>query len=533
MTSAEIIPKKTNKKKSKAALTPLERFLLPNPHWQEGYDCFSKLFGKPIGWIVLCEDHGRRDLIRLDSRRNCVFFAQSGEHQRECEAFITKFTDQLEHNEETSAKLPLCYRCAFGKSCVIFPLRYLGALKGFLIFCCVKRSEKEIRQLMTPFYFFLSSQVELAFKNFELNNFYETVHPRALALSTMHSVHRVISSSLRLKELLPRIGRLSAQILKAQGCSIMLTDPLRQYLVPFFSFGSHPKFIHKQRVRISHGLEGRIAETGEFCLQNRYIAVPFIEDDVVGVMTLWGKADGQFFARTDLEILKSLSEQAVVAIKNAQLFEQTEELTLGSIKTINELLERHFGGRRRHLEVVGEIAVAVGKILSLSGQELVHIERAILLLDTGQLAFAERTWQKKEKLTQRELEQIRSIPIRGANLLRSITSLKPVIPIIMHHHERYDGKGYPQGLKGEEIPIGARIVSVVDSFMAMISKRHYKQQLSIKDALDEVLKCKGAQYDPRVVDAFLKVMKDRHIQEKIMRGVKTDQNISQFVNGGN
>lgn len=533
MTSAEIAFKNVVKQNPKKQLTPLERFLLPNPQWREGYECFLALFGKPIGWIVLCGERTRHQVIRLDRRQNCLFFSQSGEHQRECEAFITKFTDQLVHNEETSEKLPLCYRCAFGKSCIVFPLRYLGALKGFLVFCCVKRSEKEIRQLMAPFYFFLASQVELAFKNFELNNFYETVHPRALALSTMHSVHRVISSSLRLKELLPRIGRLSAQILKANGCSIMLTDPQRQYLVPFFSFGAHPKFIHKQRVRISRGLEGRIAETGEFCLQNRYIAVPFIEDDVVGVMTLWGKADGQFFSRTDLEILKSLSEQAVVAIKNAQLFEQTEELTLGSIKTINELLERHFGGERSHLEVVGEVAVEVGKSLELSGQELVHVERAILLLDTGQLALTDRTWQKKSQLTQKELEEVRSIPIRGANLLRSITSLKPVIPIIMHRHERYDGKGYPQGLKGEEIPIGARIVSVVDSFMAMISKRHYKQQLSAKEALDEIVKYKGAQFDPRVVDAFLKVMKDRNLQEKVMRSIKADSTITNVRNGGN
>jgi len=336
-----------------------------------------------------------------------------------------------------------------------------------------------------------------------------------LALTTMHSVHRVINSSLRLRDLLPRIGRLSAQILKAQGCSIMLTDPERRYLNPVFSFGSFPKFLHRQRVRIGHGIEGRIADTGEFCLQKRYIAVPFIEDDVVGVLVLWDKADRQSFTRTDLEILKSLSEQAVVAIKNAQLFEQTEELTLGSIKTINELLERHFGEKRSHLEVVGHIAVEVGKKLELSGQELVHIERAILLLDTGQLGMPDRSWEKKEKLSQRDLARVRSIPLRGASLLKSMTSLKPIIPIIMHHHERFDGRGYPKGLKGEEIPIGARIVAVVDAFIAMVSKRPYKPQLSIQDATKEIRKHKGSQFDPEVVDAFLATMKEPHIIEKI------------------
>ncbi len=509
--------RKKSGKVPKHSLTPLERFMIPNPQWQEGYEAFSGLFGNPIGWLILLDEHERHRLIRLDRKQNCPYFFKSGENQRQCEAFITKFVDQLIHNEEMIERLPLFYRCASAKPCLAFPVRYLGSLKGFLFFDCVKNPEREVKRIIDPFFSFLSTHVELAYKNFELNNFYETVHPRALALSTMHSVHRVINSSLRLRELIPRIGRLSAQILKAQGCSIMLTDSSRRYLNPVFSFGSHPKFVHRQRVRIGRGIEGRIADTGEFCLQRRYIAVPFIDDDVVGVLMLWDKKDKQPFTRTDLEILKSLSEQAVVAIKNAQLFEQTEELTLGSIKTINELLERHFGEKRGHLEVVGQIAVEVGKILELSGQELVMIERAILLLDTGQLGISERTWEKKEKLSPKELQQVRSIPLRGASLLKSMSSLKPIIPIVMHRHERYDGRGYPQGLKGEEIPIGARIVSVVDSYIAMVSKRPYKPQLSVKEALEEIQKHKGAQFDPKVVDAFLKTMKEHSILEKVQR----------------
>jgi response regulator RpfG family c-di-GMP phosphodiesterase len=103
-----------------------------------------------------------------------------------------------------------------------------------------------------------------------------------------------------------------------------------------------------------------------------------------------------------------------------------------------------------------------------------------------------------------------------------MTSLKPIIPIIMHHHERFDGSGYPQGLKGEQIPIGARIVSVVDSFIAMISKRAYKQQLGIKEALEEIAKHKDTQFDPKVVDCFLRVMKERHILDKVVQCVKSE-----------
>ena len=117
----------------------------------------------------------------------------------------------------------------------------------------------------------------------------------------MHSVHRVISSSLRLHELLPRIGRLSAQVLKAKGCSIMLVDPEHDYVLPYFSFGENRRFVHQQRIRIGRGLQGRIAATGDFHLARRSIAIPFIEDDIVGVIALWDKADGQPFTKIDLD----------------------------------------------------------------------------------------------------------------------------------------------------------------------------------------------------------------------------------------
>ncbi|MCM8775060.1 MAG: GAF domain-containing protein [Candidatus Omnitrophica bacterium] len=499
----------------KREVTVIERFMLPNPQWQEGYRSFSRLLGHPLGWIYLEEENGGR-LIRLDRRGNCSFYAGSQSNRLSCDNFLAKYRQQLLESEEASQKLPILCKCQFGKYMGIFGLKHLGKIKGFLMLCALRGPESQMRSYFEPFDYFLASHMELAYKTFELNNFYETVHPRALALSTMHSVHRVISSSLRLSELLPRIGRLSAQVLKAQGCAIMLVDHDRNYLLPSFSFGTSSRYKHTNRVRIGRGLEGRIADTGEFHLDRHSIAVPFIEDQIVGVITLWDKIDDQPFTKIDLEILKSLSEQAVVAIKNAQLFEETEQLTIGSIKTINELLELNFGGDSiRHLPVFGEIVIEVGKELALSGSEITHLHRAIMLLRTGQLAFPEAIWRKKGKLTKKEYEMIKRIPMEGANILRSIASLKPVIPIILHQRERYNGTGYPQGLRGDEIPIGARIVSVVDSFFAMISKRTYREQMSIPEALVEIEANKGTQFDPHVVDCFMKVIKRKEIQDKL------------------
>ena len=226
-----------------------------------------------------------------------------------------------------------------------------------------------------------------------------------------------------------------------------------------------------------------------------------------GVIVLKDKAEGKPFTLTDLEILKILSEQTVVAIKNAKLYAETQQLTLGSIKSINELLELDFAGDNVHLPLFARLAREIGMDLGLARRDLVDIERAVLLLDTGYVGLPEHILSKKTKLTKEEYEAVKQHPHRGAHVLQSISSLKPIIPIILHHHERYDGKGYPQGLKGVEIPMGARIVAVVDSFTAMISKRPYRKTKSVAQAISEIKQNSGTQFDPKVVASFLKIVK--------------------------
>lgn len=501
--------------KLKQQKSVIERFLLPNPEWQEGYRAFGKSFGNPLGWLYIIDESGSNRLLRLDRKGNCSFYAASKSNQANCGLFLEKYFGQLAEKGDQVDSEPSFYTCAYGRNGGIFALKHLGRLKAFLVLCSFRLPERSIQPFLPLFNHFLVSQVELAYKAYELDNFYETVHPRALALSTMHSVHRVISSSLRLRELLPRIGRLCAQVLKASGCSIMLMDPDKDYLVPCFSFGEKPEVQRKHRLHVGRGMEGHVAESGKPHFDRHGISTPLIDEDIVGVISLWNKIDNQSFTAMDLEILKSLSEQAVIAIKNAQLFEETEKLTLGSIQTINELLELHYGGDRSQIPLFSRIVMEVGKDLHLNGRELTHLERAIWLLDAGQLTYPENIWDKKAKLTKKEFEQIKRIPLRGASLLKSISSLKPVIPIVLHHRERFDGKGYPRGLKEEEIPIGARVVAVVDSFLAMISQRLYRRRFTVEEALQEVEENSGTQFDPKVVESFLKVIRRKEIYDLV------------------
>lgn len=494
--------------------TVLERYLLESPTWSQGYREFSECFGKPLGWLFVFQN-GTHHLVRLDPKGHCSFFSKSQDNQASCTAFLGKYFAQLSDKREELDEFPKFYHCAYGRSGAIFALKHLGEFKGFLILCAIGKSERETEPYLKLFDRFVQSEVELAFKAFELQNFYETVHPRALALSTIHSVHRVMASSLGLDQLLPRIGRLCAQVLKARSCVLFLLDPTKTYLIPQFSFGE--KHVRKRKLRVGQGIEGHVAGTAEFHLSRNCVAVPFIEEDIVGVVALRNKLGGTPFTKTDLEILKTLSEQAVIAIKNAQLFEETEELTLGSIKTINELLELSFAGDNIHLPLFAEIAYHMGRDLGLNGAELTNLHRATYLIDAGHLGTPDYILQKKEKLTKKEFEQVKQHPSRGAQILQQISSLRPITPIILHHHERYDGTGYPSRLKGEEIPIGARIVSVVDSFTAMMSRRPYRRQRTLNEAVREIRANSGTQFDPKVVDSFLKVIQRPEIVAMLKR----------------
>jgi len=494
----------------------IEKFLLTNPAWAEGYRAFNRLFGHPLGWLYIIHD-GKSRLIRLNQKGNCTFFAASANNQAGCVGFLLKYCEQLKDSADQKKFKPFNYKCAYGRKGLVFTLDYLNQLKGYLILCATSKNEKDTRELMPLFHQFVKTQIELAYKAFELQNFYETVHPRALALSTMHSVHRVISSSLHLNELLPKIGRLCAQILKAQGCTIFLLDEEKKYLVPQFHLQNQKDIGKRSKIRMGRGIEGRVGETAEFHVSKNCICVPFIEEDVIGVITLRDKIGGEGFGKMDMEILKTLSEQAVVAIKNAKLFEETENLTHSSIQAINELLEMSYEGSNMQLPLFGEMVFEMGKDLHLSSMQLTHLHRATFLIDAGHLGTPPHILQKKTRLTKREFDAIKEHPHAGASVLKKMGALKPVIPIILYHHERYDGKGYPQGLKGDKIPISARIMSVADAFFAMIAERPYRSAKSFTEAVNEIKRNSNSQFDPLVVASFLKVIENHEFMKKISR----------------
>jgi HD-GYP domain-containing protein (c-di-GMP phosphodiesterase class II) len=324
-----------------------------------------------------------------------------------------------------------------------------------------------------------------------------------------------MSSNLNLDELLPRIARLSLQILDATTCKIYLFDKKKDILLPKVVINLK-KINYRRKIRQSEEkLANKIAKSATPILKDNLIAVPLIEEEVLGVILVSQKTSGKPFTYFDQDILSTLAEQAVVAIKNARLFEQQERLTLGSIKSISSLLKVKEGTLHSHTPAFKSMLSLIANELKISKEENIALQNAALLHDIEKVNIPDKILTKSKPLTSREYKIIKENPFKTIRILKPLQSLEPAIPIILHHHERYDGSGYPSGLKGEQIPMGARIMAIVEAFEAMITKRPWRKALSVSQAISEIKKNSGTQFDPLVVEAFLKIIKNKRIRKKI------------------
>ena len=324
-----------------------------------------------------------------------------------------------------------------------------------------------------------------------------------LVLSAVHMVYRLVNSTYTVKELTLRLTRLLCQFIKASSASVYLVHPIKKNIIVAASYDNQINIWREKPGELKEVGEDVLSVTrGASVLKDDCIGLPLIADDYLGAIFVRRGSDEGAFNDFDYEMLSVFSEQVVTALKNLQLHQEHEKVILGSIATIGNLMKKQALAGLTHAPAYMEIVQMLGAALKVNSDGLKSLEYASLLHDIGIIDVPYDILSKQGKLTAHEFNLIQKHTAESVALISPVEFLKPVLPIILHHHEKYDGSGYPSGLKKEQIPLGARIIACVDAFEAMVQSRPYRSSLSVDQALEELVKFSGTQFDPKVISAF-------------------------------
>ncbi len=363
------------------------------------------------------------------------------------------------------------------------------------------------------------------------------VRERTQKLATIYRLGKEISSTLELSKVLKIIIHRTIYALDSEIISILLMNDKGELTIKQ-ALGLSDKIVRETRLKPGERISGWVAEkrkailiediekSSHFAKENNekyytrsLISAPLIfEGKVIGVINVNNKKSRDAYTKDDLNFLEGIANQAAIAIRNAQLHADLRTSYIDSICAITNALEARDPYSYGHSSNVTDYARSIAEEMDLPPQEKENIIHAALLHDVGKIGISDAILLKPEKLTQSEWEIVKEHPWRGKEILEPLSFLQEAVPIVCHHHERYDGQGYPGKLKGEEIPLGARILAVADSYDAMSSDRPYRKRLSEEECLAELKKAAGKQLDPRIVEAFLRVLEKRAED----RGQKTE-----------
>jgi len=227
-------------------------------------------------------------------------------------------------------------------------------------------------------------------------------------------------------------------------------------------------------------------------------------DEVLGVIYVDTHITAGRFSEEDLQFLSIIANQSGIALQNAALYEDLDDLFTGSLKTLVATIEAKDPITSGHSIRVTAYSLAIGRELGLNEKEMRILKISALLHDIGKVGIPEAILGKPAPLSEDEFIRMRAHAERGAEIVKNIKNVKGVVLGIRHHHERYDGKGTPDRLKGNAIPLVSRIIAAADTFDAMSSDRPYRKGIPMDKAVAEIKQCSGGQFDPKIVDAFLK-----------------------------
>jgi putative nucleotidyltransferase with HDIG domain len=248
------------------------------------------------------------------------------------------------------------------------------------------------------------------------------------------------------------------------------------------------------------------------------ICIPLTcKDRLLGVLTLGEKMSLEPYRKDEIEILSILCSEAGVAIENANLYLEKMKSFLSTIQSLLSAVEAKDYYTHGHCDRVGKYSAKIAQELGLTSEEVEIVKTAGYLHDLGNIGVSEQILNKKGRLTVEEFENVKRHPTIGAKILEPICFKKEIVDGVRFHHERIDGSGYPKSLNDKMVPLIAKIITVADVYDAMTSIRPYRKAFTPEDAVSELIRGCGYEFDSKVVAAFIKVLNKELKSSRILR----------------
>ena len=371
----------------------------------------------------------------------------------------------------------------------------------------------------------LSTQISEATE--QVGQFKQKLTRNSECLGTVSDLSKVITSVLDLDKALNLCLALLNQRLQVNRSSIMLYDHLSDSLEVVAARGADGELVG-ERQAIGEGVSGFVAKTRQPILiediredgrfdtsradayeTGSFMCAPLVfQDELLGVINTNDRTSGEPFDEGDLDMLHTIARQLATAIANARLYDNLKENSIHMVEALANTLEAKDVYTCGHSERVTEYAVRLGDAIGLAKDQLDTLRFGGLLHDIGKIGVPEEILRKPGRLTDEEYTIVQQHPVIGERIIGALDFLSDVRTVVRHHHERHDGRGYPDKLSSAQVTVLPKVLSITDAFDAMTSERSYRSALSIDDALTEVGRNAGSQFDPAMVGTFLQLFEE-------------------------
>jgi len=479
---------------------------------------FKDVF-KPAGWgvFILDEETGQFEKVRVKGLEK--------KYLKEIEVLIEEGIVDWVLEKGVPALFPFQKEVSSPqKKILTIPLKTRTNRKVGVIFVLCG-SEEALNESLLKILSFLSSWVALVIEN----------HLLQVKLSRQKEeeyiffrIYQGVESNKELRDILRPILELSLAVTQSRYGFLLKIDRERKKVSPWIASRVPLSALKRCFFSLNKGAIGYVASTGKPLIVDDYkrdirfkdcdefnglkpknlISVPLrIREEKLGVLTLCDTVKKPFYTKDDLTSLLVVASYTAVIIKNKFLYNDLRQSFLDTIEALIQAIEAKDPYTSGHSRMVTKYSLEIAKYLELSPKQVEMIKFCGLLHDIGKIGIKDTLLNKPSTLSREEYEVIKKHPVIGKKIIEKVEFLKEGLPLIYHHHERYDGKGYPDGLKGEEIPLLARILSVADAFDAMVSNRPYRKALSVEEAIGELKKNAGTQFDPLIVQIFCMILK--------------------------